>query len=119
MTLSVVDYREVQFAKALGIGDHVHLHYLSAGDCKAECPEQLSVRSQYESNRSVNQRGLCEPGGLRKGNRAPGPIARASDLGSSRRRGKIVGPDENVRVEHGNKPFKITSPQCCEEGVGD
>jgi hypothetical protein len=59
---SVGEDRQLEPAKALGVGDHVDFDDASPRDAEAEHDEQPSTRSHDDSHGAVHERRLCEPG---------------------------------------------------------
>ena len=104
---SVVEDRQFELAKALGVGDHVDLDDLPACDREAECPKQPSTRSHDNSHRPVHKRRSCEPGMARKGDRPLGPGPRTADLSRCARR--AVGSNHDVRIEHSDERVEVTT----------
>ena len=58
----VVQDRQVELAKALGVGEHVDFDDLPARNREAEYDTRPSAWSPHGAHRSVHERRLCGPG---------------------------------------------------------
>ena len=106
---SVVEDRQVELAKARGVGDHVDLDDLPVREREPEDPKQPSSWSHDGSDRPVHERRSCESGTPREGERLLGPDPRTTDLSRcTRTHGSVVGSDHDVRVEQREQRVEVT-----------
>jgi len=91
---SVAEDRQVELAKALGVGEQVDGDDLSGRDREAKYHPRLSARSPYESHSFIHQRRLCSPSTPRQGT---GHGRRTADLlGCAHMHGCGVGPGQVI-----------------------
>jgi hypothetical protein len=82
--LSVAEDRQVELAKALGVGEYLDFDDLPARDREAKDDSRPSTRSPHGSHGSVHQRHSCGPGtGHKNGMTGPLGYWEVSDIRSS------------------------------------
>src|SRR5207247_2585044 len=115
---SVIEDRQIECAKPLGVGEEVELDDLAIPDGDGGDGERLPVQEGDRAGNAVDQRrpdvqpdlGVTQ----RLARDCPGPahLARAADRPE-------IGPQDDVRVEHGQKPVEVAVTRGRDKGVGD
>src|SRR5262249_23907008 len=114
---SVVEDRQVELAKARGVGHDLNLGDLPALERELEHPQQSSPRSEDESYRSINEHRLRESGGSRERQCSLGPASRTTDFSRSAWQCcSFVDPNDDVWVEHCDEPVEVTRAYGSQKG---
>ncbi len=118
MRSGVFEDGEFEIVEAGGIGDHVDLGDLAAGEGEAEDAEEAAARREHQADGAIDQGRAGEFGAAGKGDGLTSPNLGAADLdGRSGRQSASVGGHCELGVEDGDESVKISGAQGGEEGI--
>ncbi len=118
MRSGVFEDGEFEIVEAGGIGDHVDLGDLAAGEGEAEDAEEAAARREHQADGAIDQGRAGEFGAASKGDGLTSPNLGAADLdGRTGRQSASVGGHCELGVEDGDESVKISGAQGGEEGI--